>query len=293
MADSMDPKAVMMTTLSSGLISRSRVSSSCPRMPGRMRSVMTRSAPSSPVNERSAASAVSNPTAWYPDWVSISVRKVLSSRSSSTTTIRSGIDGRRAGDGGKGDAEARTGTRRGGPQHPDRSPMILDDAAGQGEAQPGAARLGGEKRLENAGQQIVGNAASVVGNLQRDVTLLGGHQGIGRVQPHGDPALAVVHLFQRMDRVEREVGQHLVQQIGVAPDPRLAGPFPHEMDSPAGELRAEEVGHAVHDPDQVHQPQPGFPPAGEIEPAADDGGDARDLIHDDPDVPLASLPGHV
>ena len=51
--------------------------------------------------------------------------------------------------------------------------MLADDLMNNGQAQAGAGGFGGKKRIEDAGQDICGNALAVVFDLQFHQALVG------------------------------------------------------------------------------------------------------------------------
>ena len=87
--------------------------------------------------------------------------------------------------------------------HPQIAVVLLDDdPAGQIQPEPGALaeRLGGEERVEDAADDVLGDARSVVADLDAD------HLFVLALRAHRQRAVAV----HRLDRVVDDVGPHLV-----------------------------------------------------------------------------------
>src|SRR5262245_52139975 len=86
----------------------------------------------------------------------------------------------------------------------DRSAVRVDDALGGREAEPGAARLGREKRREDPLAHIGGNARTVVAN--RDAAY-----AVARLERDRNRALPL----HRLRAVDEQVLEYDLQQFGV------------------------------------------------------------------------------
>src|SRR5690606_14496674 len=183
----------MMMTLSSGRCARTSRSSCWPRMPGRTRSVMTRSASSCAASAASAPSAVAKVVTSYPASATTSPRYCRSSPSSSTMMVCSPV--------ARGDASRwaacslmpspvpccsrRLLRRRCGERHAedgaahavtlaieclDAATMLLDNAARHGEAEAGTGlgRLRRDEGIEDDLQHVLLYAARVVLDIDDD-----------------------------------------------------------------------------------------------------------------------------
>ena len=93
--------------------------------------------------------------------------------------------------------------------------VLLDDLGGDGEAEAGAALLGGEVGEEEALAELVGEAGAGVGDAEFD------HRG-GK-QAGGDVELAVERVLHGFGGVVDEVGERAAESFGVGGDEREIG----------------------------------------------------------------------
>src|SRR5438552_1071381 len=197
MAESIEPNAVMMMTLSSGRRLRSSASSSCPRSPGMMRSVTTRSARASPLRLRSASSAVEYADVSYPASSSTSPRNVRRSPSSSTTTTRSGMRG--LGRHRRGNDQTKHRASVGTVLDFDSATMLFEDALHncQSQTRPFTGNFCCEEWLEHVRQYFIRNAGARVFDIDA-------HIAIAIRNVHRDSARRLGRA-QRLARVHQQI----------------------------------------------------------------------------------------
>ncbi len=93
--------------------------------------------------------------------------------------------------------------------------MLLDDFGGDGEAEAGAALLGGEVGEEEALAELVGEAGAGVGD--------GELEEAGGEQAGGEGELAVERVLHGLGGVVDEVGERAAEGFGVGGDEREVG----------------------------------------------------------------------
>src|SRR5438270_3335287 len=177
--------------------------------------------------------------------------------------------------GGTADRGARQAQRERSALTDDRSgrqlaAMFLRDLLGEGEAEPGAALLGGEEGIEDAGEPLGRNAGAAVLDLDE-------HVAVGIAGAHADRAPARHRLARVADEVQEQladladVGEHtreIVCQALLERNPRRGQLRPDEI---------EEIAHGLVEvrPDELRLGEPGV-----AQILFGDRGEAIDLAND-------------
>src|SRR6266571_2828194 len=144
----------------------------------------------------------------------------------------------------------------------DLSAMLPDDPIGDGESEPGAVRLGGEKGVEYLAESVRSNPFAGVGNRH-----------------FADPGWFILYggkvkyppLFHRLYSVQHQVGEDLAQLVGVPCDLcQFRCIIPCYGNSGEGDLVADLVENLVEHRVEVRVSQPPVFLAGELEEIGND-----------------------
>src|SRR5215468_3377683 len=201
---------------------RARESTSRPETSGMRMSTSARSK-SRPRSASSASAPLGTLTTVWPSWVQArSSTQRIDSSSSATSMVPgwsgSGLDMVLAH--GEGDAEA--GAAAGARLVRDDPAMLGDDSVADRQAQPGAARLGGEEGREEMALRVLRHTGAVVrdGDGQELIAVRAPPDVVARLDACGDDELPVP--AEGVDRVPHQVEEHLRQLGAVAEDGREA-----------------------------------------------------------------------
>src|SRR5690606_11951226 len=166
----------------------------------------------------------------------------------------------------------------------DAATMLLDNAARHGEAEAGTGlgRLRRDEGIEDDLQHVLLYAARVVLDIDDD-TACGARRDV-------EPELRAIAAAQRLQCVEQQVDEHLVQQVRISiyRDVNPAGPL--YLHAVRADLCGEKLEQVVEQSRDRHALHARLPPPCIVEHVAHDVRDTLDLRTDDAQLPLRTGP---